>query len=60
MDVASRKWLVSGCSKYGTVGLYKAATLESVDLVVTDNGFAADAAIAIRQAGTELALASAR
>lgn len=34
-------------------------TLESFDLVVTDNRLAAAAATAIRQAGIELALASA-
>ena len=59
MDAASRNVLVSGSSKYGTVGLYKVAALESFDLVVTDNGLAAGAATAIRQAGIELALASA-
>jgi DeoR/GlpR family transcriptional regulator of sugar metabolism len=59
MDASSRNVLLSGSSKYGTVGLYKVATLESFDLVVTDDGLAAGAATAIRQTGIELALACA-
>ncbi|MBB5501260.1 DeoR/GlpR family transcriptional regulator of sugar metabolism [Paraburkholderia sp. MM5384-R2] len=57
MNAASRTVLVSGSSKYGTVGLYKVAALDAFDLIVTDNGLAPGAAVAIRLAGVELALA---
>ncbi|PLZ01110.1 DeoR/GlpR transcriptional regulator [Burkholderia sp. WAC0059] len=59
MDAASRTVLAAASSKYGTVGLYKVAGLESFDLVITDSALTPGAAVAIRQSGVELALATA-
>ncbi|WP_206951530.1 DeoR/GlpR family DNA-binding transcription regulator [Trinickia acidisoli] len=56
IEAASRSVLAASSSKYGTVGLYKVATLESFDLVITDSGLTSGAAIAIRQSGIELAV----
>lgn len=59
IEAASRAVLVSGSAKYGTVGLYRVAALDTFDLIVTDDGLAPRAAAAIRQSGVELALAAA-
>jgi len=60
MDAASRTMLTVASSKYGTVGLYKVASLERFDQVITDDALAPAAANGIRQQGIDLVLAGVR
>jgi len=60
MDAASRTMLTVASSKYGTVGLYKVASLERFDQVITDDALAPAAANGIRQQGIDLVLAEVR
>jgi len=59
MQAASRNVLLTTSSKYGTFGMYKIATLEQFDAIITDDGLAQAAADSIRAQGVELMLAAA-
>jgi DeoR/GlpR family transcriptional regulator of sugar metabolism len=57
MQAASRSVLAVSSFKFGTFGLYKVASLDRFDHIITDDGLADAAAQGIRQSGVELELA---
>ena len=57
MESASQNVLMATSSKYGTFGMYRIASLNQFDPIITDSGLTADAATGIRKLGVELILA---
>ncbi|WP_144110404.1 DeoR/GlpR family DNA-binding transcription regulator [Paraburkholderia sp. BCC1886] len=57
MKGASQTVLLATSSKYGTFGLYKVAALDHFDRVISDEGLTEAAAVGIREAGVDLAIA---
>lgn len=58
MQSATQAILVATASKYGIFGMYKIATLEQFDTIISDNTLAEAAADGIRKHGVELILSN--